>query len=212
MRNVLLFVGILFHLTVTAQAPPKWTLKHEKDNVKVYFRQTSDVYEVKLTTSFNTNMASLTSLLLDADQYEVWGYKVSHVRMLKQLSPTDFYYYLRLDFPWPLSDRDLVLHTTVVEDPETHFIFVRSESAPDMVPVTNNIIRIRQAYTKWTLSPGHDGWVNTSYELYSNPGGSLPDWLVNLAIDVGPRETMGNIRKFLSDKRYQRVHLAYMKN
>ena len=61
------------------------------------------------------------------------------------------------------------------------------------------------AHTKWTLLPGPGGWTYVEYYVYSDPGGSLPDWLVNMALDVGPRETIKNMRSFVRQEKYQRI-------
>jgi hypothetical protein len=130
--------------------------------------------------------------------------------MLKQVSPTEFYYYAKLDFPWPLTDRDVVMHTQLQPDPSKRHLVITSEAAPDMIPPSGNIIRIRDAHTKWTLFPGSEGWLYSEYEIYSNPGGNIPDWIVNMAIDVGPKETMQNIRRFLTEPKYQNMRSEYL--
>ncbi len=50
------------------------------------------------------------------------------------------------------------------------------------------------------------------YYIYSDPGGSLPDWLVNMALDVGPRETIKNIRGFVQQEKYKTAKVAYLKD
>ncbi|MBK8922208.1 MAG: hypothetical protein IPM81_12020 [Saprospirales bacterium] len=46
---------------------------------------------------------------------------------------------------------------------------------------------------------------------YSDPGGNLPDWAINLAIDVGPRETIKRMREILKDPLYQNAKLAHIR-
>jgi hypothetical protein len=70
---------------------------------------------------------------------------------------------------------------------------------------------MRNAHTQWTLVPGKGGWVYVEYYIYSHPGGSIPDWMVNMAIDVAPRETIKNIREIIQQQRYQTAKLAYIK-
>jgi hypothetical protein len=212
MRYVLILMGITFTALLQAQTPGAWTLKNEKDGVKVYLRKTSDIYEIKLASSFKTSLSGLASILSEVDKFETWGYKVSQVRLISQVSPTEFYYYARLDFPWPLADRDVVMHTKLHQDPVTLRVYSHSKSEPDLIPPVANVIRIREAHTKWTLFPGTNGWVYTEYEIYTDPGGNIPDWIVNLAIDIGLRETMNNIRNFLKETRYQNIKLAYIQN
>ena len=69
---------------------------------------------------------------------------------------------------------------------------------------------MRDASTKWTIFPGGGGWIYVEYLIHSDPGGSLPDWLVNMAIDVGPRETIKGIRTMLQQDKYKNAKLMHI--
>jgi hypothetical protein len=194
-----------------AQQGDGWSLKKDKEGIKVYYRKTSDVHEIKLATSLKIPLPGLVQLLSEVEYYPQWGYKVVESRIVERVSDTEMYYYSKLDFPWPLSDRDLVMHTTVEQDPITRRITAKSKAMPDKISAQEGVERIRTARTQWTLVPGDGGWVYVEYYIYSDPGGSLPDWLVNMAIDVGPRETIKNIRKMIQQTRYQQARLAHIK-
>lgn len=202
----------LFQLPVQAQAADGWLLKNDKDNVRVFYKKTADVQEIKLVTSLKTTLSGLVQLLSDVKNYPSWGYKVMESRLLKRISDTEMFYYTRLDFPWPLADRDLVMHTTLKQDPVTHRIVSSSTAVPDYVAVVPDVVRITSARTQWTLVPGTGGWVYVEYYLHSNPGGNIPDWAVNMAIDVGPRETIKGMRGLLPQTQYQATRLEYIKN
>ncbi len=194
-----------------AQNTDGWVFKNEKEGVKVYYRKTSDVYELKLITSLKVSLSGLVTLLSEVDNYPKWGYKVSESRELKKVSDWETYYYSKLDFPWPLDDRDIVVRSRIDQDPITRRITASSVAVSDYLPVNKGVVRMDNAHTTWTLLPGPGGWTYVEYYIYSNPGGSLPDWLVNMALDVGPRETIKNIRSFVQQEKYQRVKLAHLR-
>lgn len=194
-----------------AQTSDGWVFKNDKDAVKVYYRKTADVHEIKLVTSLKSSLSGIVQLFSEVPNYPQWGYKVSESRLVRWVSDRECYYYSRLDFPWPLNDRDIVMHTTMVQDPETRAITATSVAAPDMLAEVPDVVRIRNARTRWTLIPGGSGWLYVEYHIYSNPGGNIPDWLVNMAIDTGPRETIKSMRKLLQQPKYQAAKLAYIK-
>lgn len=194
-----------------AQNSNDWVFKNDKNGVKVYYRKTSDVYELKLVTSIKSSLSGLITLLSEVDNYPKWGYKVAESKLLSQTSETESVYYSRLDFPWPLDDRDIIMYNRVEQDPVSRKIVASSKAVPAYIPVKDGIIRINTAKTVWTIIPGPGGWLYVEYYIYSDPGGSLPDWLVNMAIDVGPRETIKNIREFVVQPKYQTAKLAYIK-
>jgi START domain len=206
----LLFCCLL--ISAEAQQSNDWVFKNEKGGVKVYYRKTSDVYELKLVTSIKSTASGLIKLLSEVEHYPEWGYKVAESRQISQTSESESVYYSRLDFPWPLDDRDIVMHNRVQQDPTTGRIVATSVAKPANLPEKTGVIRIQNAKTTWTIVPGSGGWLYVEYYIYSDPGGSLPDWLVNMAIDVGPRETIKNIREFVGQPKYQTAKLAYIKD
>ncbi len=206
----LLFL-LLFFNSLDAQTSSDWALKNNKDGVKVYFRKTADVHEIKLVTSLHTSLSGLVQLLSEVEHYPVWGYKVIEAKLLKKVSNTERYYYSKLDFPWPLNDRDIIMHTYLEQDSVSKRIIARSVAAPDYLPENKDVVRIRNAHTQWTLMPGTGGWPYIEYHIYSDPAGNLPDWLVNMAIDVGPRETIKAMRGLLQQDKYKKAKLAHIK-
>lgn len=202
-------IAIIFSLN--AQQNDGWTLRKDKEGVKVYYRQTTDIHEIKLVTSLKIPMSGLIQLFSEVENYPKWGYKIMESRLLHKVSETEMYYYSRLDFPWPMSDRDLIMHTRLSQDPKTRRVIAISEAAPDYIPATPDVERIRKAHTQWTLVPGTGGWLYVEYYIHSDPGGNIPDWLINMALDVGPRETIKGIRDIIQGQRYQGAKLAYIK-
>lgn len=202
--------GFIF-LNLQAQSKEGWVFKNEKDGVKVYYKKTSDVHEIKLITSLKSSLSGIIHLFNEVDDYSKWGYKLSEAKLLKRVNNQDFYYYSKLDFPWPLNDRDLILHTQLEQDSTTRRVTSTSHAKPEYLPENKDVIRIKQTTTRWTLIPGAGGWVYVEYYINSNPGGNIPDWLVNMAIDVGPRETIKNMRKILKEPKYQAAKLAYIR-
>ncbi len=208
-----LFIVVLFSpIFLFSQNSNDWVFKNEKEGVKVYYRKTSEIHELKLVTSLKVSLSGLVTLLSEVENYPKWGYKVSESRELKKVSANETYYYSKLDFPWPLDDRDVVVRSSIVQDPVSRRVTATSISYPDYLPSNKGVIRMRNAKTTWTLVPGQGGWTYVEYFISSDPGGSLPDWLVNMAIDVGPRETIKNIRSFVRQEKYQTAKLAYLKD
>ncbi|MBX2892285.1 MAG: hypothetical protein KF734_15265 [Saprospiraceae bacterium] len=198
--------------SVFAQKSGDWIFKSEKDGVKVYYRKTSDVYEIKMLTTMKATLSGAVQLLNEVDNYPVWGYKISEAKLLQQVNEREFYYYSKLDFPWPLSDRDIVVHSKMEQDSTTKKITSTGHAKPSRIPEQKGVVRIKTTTTRWTITPSTSGQINIEYYIHSNPGGNIPDWLVNMAIDMGPRETLNGMRKILQQPKYQAAKLAYIKD
>lgn len=203
--------GLFFFLPAFSQNGDGWIFKNEKDGIKVYYKKTSDVHEIKMVTSMKATLPGVVQLLSEVENYPKWGYKLTEAKLLKRVNDKEYYYYSKLDFPWPLSDRDIIVMTKLEQDSTSRRITSTSYSKPNYLPENPDIVRIKTTTTKWTVIPGAGGWLYIEYYIYSDPGGNIPDWLVNMAIDVGPLQTLSSMRKMLQEPKYRTVKLAYIK-
>ncbi len=202
-RHGLLFA--LLFLQTSGYAQKDWEFQKEKNGVKIYKRKSDEGHEIKLVSSFQCAQPALVALFNNISEYPKWGYKVAHSELLKRVSDTEFYYYSRFDFPWPLDDRDVVMHTTISKDAATNIVTLTSKAAPDYIPEKPNLVRVRKANVIWTLTPQGENATEGAYCLNTDPGGLLPEWTVNLASDTGPVETVKNMKRLLAEDRYKNV-------
>lgn len=205
------FFFALFSTFLSAQNTDGWVFKNEKNGVKVYYKKTSDVHEIKMITSMKATLSGVVQLLNEVENYPKWGYKLSEAKLLKRVNDQEFYYWSKLDFPWPLNDRDIVVQAKVEQDSASRRVTSTSWAKPNYLPENKDVVRIKTTTTRWTIIPGAGGWLYIEYYIYSNPGGNIPDWLVNMAIDIGPLETLSNMRKMLQEPKYRTAKLAYIK-
>jgi hypothetical protein len=195
-----------------AQTDQGWVLKEEKDGVKIYHQETPGMMHVKLSTTLKASLSGIATLFSEVDNYPVWGYKVSESKLLRRVSPTEMYYYSKFDFPWPMDDRDIVLHSVLVQDPTTRCITITNTPMPDYTALKAGVTRIRNSKTKWTITPGSNGFLNVEQQISTDSGANMPDWLVKMTVDTGPRETIKGIKKILVQPHYQNAKLAHIKD
>lgn len=191
--HLLLFLLFFCHF-LTAQKD--WVLKKNTDGIKVYYRSAtdSDIKELKIETTMDISIHAAEALLTDAKQHPKWIYSCTETQVLKQVNANELYYRDLIDFPWPLSDRDVVGHLRIIRAADGSVTTI-NKAAPTYVAKKKNIVRIQQNEAKWVLKPLNAKQTKMTFTLKSNPGGALPAWVVNLALDRGPLETVRNFRK-----------------
>ncbi|PSR14131.1 MAG: hypothetical protein DA408_17295 [Bacteroidetes bacterium] len=199
---VLLFLcaGATLRAAATFEAPVfSWKLMKSTNNIKVYQRSSdqSSIDEIRIKAVFKTELNHFLTLLSDASRYPEWVFKCSGSRRVRTVSPTEFYYYVLTDFPWPLADRDLVVHSTQHHDPVTGDLILTSRSAPKFVEEVSNVVRIQLFATTWRVTTPQPNQVNIDYQVVTDPAGSLPDWVVNLGLTRGPLQTMINFTELV---------------
>ena len=201
-----------FPATAQAQTSEGWVLKRDRGDVKVYLReaQDSDIKELRFETEFEASLHAIAAILLDVEGFDNWVYASELSETVEQISDTEMVYYNEIDFPWPLSNRDLVLHTLLWQDPATKILHSKTYSVHDQLPKKPGIVRMTKADIHWSFTPLGNGRVKLDYYLNSDPGGSIPAWMINLAADQGPLLTMVKFKEELEKAKYKNARLAFV--
>ncbi len=193
-------------------AQKTWELKKKEDGIEVFVRDNphSPIKELLIETRIEASLSSVAALLNDADHYHRWVYRTSHSELVRRLSPHQLIYHTILDFPWPLSDRELYVFSEMRQDPQTHTLYSISRLWSEAPPPTGKYVRIPYFHSEWSFTPQADGTLRVRYFLRSDPGGYLPAWLVNLVIDQGPVATIEAFRQMVHQPPYRHAQLAHI--
>lgn len=175
----------------TPEAINSWNLFAERENIKVYTRTNPDspIKDVRITADLHTTMEKLTNHLREISNYPDWVYKCKTANRIRTNHEDDYYYYTQTDMPFPFKDRDLVAHVIQWKD-AAGVIRSKASAVTDLIPEHEKMIRITQLQSNWTIFPEKNGLIPIDYTIQAHPGGSLPAWLINLAITRGPIKTM----------------------
>ena len=173
----------------------EWELEKHGNGIFVYTRAVkgSDIKEFKAITFTTQPMAVLEKAIEEVSKYPSWQENVTTASMLKQVDSTEMYMYYTTDIPWPLSDRDIVIHSkkTIAGNGTVTYAM---KGVPDYIEKLDDFIRIPIANGVWEFTPVKESRIRIVFQFYGAPGGSIPDWLVNLFIVAGPYGTLKNLK------------------
>jgi hypothetical protein len=209
-KHMLSLSLILLLFQLNAQAD--WTFKYEKMGVKVFTRkdETSGITELKLQTKAKASLHSVVALSLDFEKLPEWSYRAKEAYVVKKVSETDVFFYLLTQFPSPFSDRDVVSHRVTRQDPVSKQVISMVEAVPEMLPEKEGIVRIKTLKARWLFTPLDDGMVAIEYQNHSDPGGNIPQFLINMAAENGPVKSMLNFVNMLP--KYKDARVAFLKD
>jgi hypothetical protein len=182
----LLFSTLLIGLSVAASL--NWNFRKYEDGIAVYTRSsaTSPIKEVKLVDTVKSSLSAIVALMNDSKNYPAWIYHCEAAKTLKVINASEEYKYELINVPWPFSNRDIVTDFKVTQDPATKVVTMISSAVPDYLPATDGVVRIRDFYSIYKLTPLSNGAVRVEYELDVNPTGKIPAWLINANVVSGP--------------------------
>lgn len=188
----------------------EWSLVKDRNNIKVYVRQlkTGDFKDVRIVGNVKAGLNEVVASLEDVDGHKLWVKNTIESKFVSQQSPDNFHYYISTDMPFPIQDRDVVVHYKREQDPITKVVKTSSVAVPDMIPVKQTFVRIPEFTSTYTLTPVSKTETKIEYFLRIDPGGILPAWLVNLAIATGSIETMESLFDILQSGKYSHVSVA----
>ncbi len=187
--------GFCLLLSVSFQAA-QWKLAKNSDGIKVYTREfpNSDIKEFKAVTIVKTPIKNIEKLLDNTEELPEWMENVITAKTLKEINPQEKYVYFAIEFPWPFSDRDMVMKETKTLKSDGSILYA-TRSAYDYAPEKEDFVRMKIAQGRWEIFPVSATETKVVYQFYGDPAGSIPNWLVNMFIVDGPYKTLKNIKK-----------------
>lgn len=196
LRIILTLIIILFLFQGKSNA---WEKVKEKNGITVYTRKRegSGFKEFKAVMLIRTSLSSLIALVDDIEASPLWIDTCKEGTLLRRVSPKETYTYTVNDAPWPVRDRDAVVHNIIEQDPQSGVVTIRTTAVPDYIPEKPDLVRVKKIDAYWRFTPLGDGLVELVYNVYNDPGGNLPAWLVNSAAISQPYNTLINLKEII---------------
>lgn len=178
-------------------AQTNWTLKKDEDGIKVYTGNmpNTSLKAIRVECLINTTTSKLSTLLMDAAAHEQWVYSTKTSYVVKNINDREHIYYSEISFPWPMKNRDVVVHLKLTED--KGILKVSAVSTPGYVASKNSLVRVPKSVVQWIVTPVNDHQVKVAYTAEADPGESIPAWIVNMFCIKGPFETFRKLRTVL---------------
>lgn len=209
------FGSILFFFllcTQTGFGQSNWKLEKDKNDIKIYTTDLSGskIKAVKVECEVNTTLAQLVALLLDVEAAPLWIYHTKSASLLKRESASELYYYSEVVLPWPVHNRDFVVHLSVSQDPKSRIVTVDGPAINGLVADKKGIVRVNNSKGKWIITPLGKERVGISYTLHVDPGGTLPAWLVNMFAAEGPSHIFEQLKIQVQKPKYKNARFAFI--
>lgn len=183
-----------------------WVKVLHKDGIVVHSRETpgGDLPTFRGRTVMKASPAEILAVLQDVDRHCEWRPKCADASLVQQISPTQRRTYFRSPAPWPASDRDVVLHTKVeIVEPKTRIRTLFRASKHPSRPPLGGVIRISRLQGHYDLRADGAGNTRVEYQVDTDPGGSVPAWMVVRETQQTPFETLRNLRRQVRKTRGQ---------
>lgn len=147
------------------------------------------------------SMLTVFAVLADVQRYPEWVFQCNQARLMPEYGYDIAYVHIK--GIWPVSDRDAVTRSTIVQDEKTGAITVHTRERHGLYPPQEDTVRIPVLDNKFILTPLPDGWTRITFDTFVDPGGSIPAWLANLVAVRAPRDTLESMAELMDDPKYK---------
>ncbi len=202
----------VFLITLLIQPIFSWELKKEKNGVKVFTRsiEGSNFKEFKSVGVHSGSISSLISVLQDDSNFCNWFPDCKEFKLLKKPSRLERYQYMVVKAPFPVNNRDTIQHTVLNQDPVTKTVTINLSASPEIIPEVPGTVRVPKSKGVWKFTPLDNNQVEVFFQLHSDPGGSLPEWVANIFVTETPLKAVINLIKLAGEDKYANNKLDYI--
>lgn len=194
---------LIFFYCISIQAYGQLThcsLKKQAEGIKVYTCKTEHGQFKTLKAEFlvkNTSIAELKTFLMRVENYPTWQYNMIHSEVIQKISDNEISYISEIDAPWPIEDRETVINFKISPETTSHQMLIDMKTFQSGRPVKEGFLRVPFMHGRWNVRSIDNNSLQVEYILQIDPGGSIPAWLVNLAMAEGPYVSFRNLKKQL---------------
>ncbi len=147
----------------------------------------------------DASVVKILALLQDVKNQKRWNKNTYNNRIVERLSDSELVVYNAAKIPFPFTDRDYLMKLKlIVDENKRHIVVKGAATTHPRAPEKKSHVRVKMIRTKWYFKPlkkyqGKKTWVD--FTMHADPGGNMPNWLINFISKYIPRKTIENIRR-----------------
>lgn len=194
LHQVALACGLSVLLAGVAHAED-WKVAKDEDGIKVSLSEVpgSQYKAYQGVTLINAPVAKISSWQEDVAGACAWIYECKTQKLLKHEGDKSWTY-TQFNTPWPVTPRDSVLLVTT--NKASDGTLTRTlEGLPTYLPEEKGFVRVAQVKGFWKLVPKGANQTEVTYQVHTEPGGSVPSWLANKFVVDAPFNTLKALKE-----------------
>ena len=182
-------------LMVSAAHAEDWKVAKNEDGIKVSLTEVagSQYKAYQGVTTIKAPIAKVRSLQEDVAGACKWIHECKSQKLLKTEGDKSWTY-TQFNTPWPVTPRDSILLVTTSIGSDGA-VMRKLEGVSTYLPVEKGFVRVSQVEGFWKLVPKGADETEVTYQVHTEPGGSVPSWLANKFVIDAPFNTLKALKE-----------------
>lgn len=200
-----LTVALLLTFFISAVSASEWQPEIKKNGIDAYSRiiEGTDILEIRAITVVDSRMEVIAEVLRDIPANVEWRPKCAECRLLERHNRNSMTTYTRIDLPWPVSDRDVVIKADTSINLNTGRVVVSLGSVDHhKAPQPGDNVRITEFFSQYYLEYINREQTGIIFTTRVNPAGRIPTFLVNMFNKRFAYEEMLGLIKMVKKQKY----------
>ena len=187
-------ISYIFMLILCLQTG-EWRLDRDRDGIKVFTREVDGfpIRQFSVHSHTAANLDAIEAVMRDLENYVSWMPDVSSCELLEKENENTFIYHMVINAPFPVSDRDIVARMQF-QRTGSDVLKINYENRATYMEEIDKAVRIPYFKGYWEFSASGDSTIIKN-QFLSDPGGSVPAWVINSFISKNPYETVRKLKE-----------------
>ena len=168
-------------------------LQDESHEIWIGYKETADITWCRTISILPFEVNKISNMIEDKGNY----YNIFD-RVTESKEVGDDMVYIRIDMPFPVSDRDYLVRYTIKKNSASASYKFQSVKEYDF-PVFSSTIRLENAAGEWYLERINDSSTKVVYTWNGELGGSFPSYALTRAWNTQGNEMIAWLRESLEE-------------
>jgi len=194
LHRIAVVCGLTVLMAAAAQAED-WKVAKDEGGINISLSEVagSKYKAYRGVTTIKASVAKLRGLQEDVVGACTWIHECKSQKLLKY-DGAKTWTYTQFNTPWPVTPRDSVLLVTS-EQGADGTLTRTLKGEPTYIPEEKGFVRVAQVEGFWKFVPKGADQTEVTYEVHTEPGGSVPSWLANKFVVDAPFNTLKALKE-----------------
>lgn len=194
LHRIAVVCGLTVLMAAVAQAED-WKVAKDEGGINISLSEVagSNYKAYRGVTTIKASVAKLRGLQEDVVGACSWIHECKSQKLLKY-DGAKTWTYTQFNTPWPVTPRDSVLLVTS-EQGADGTLTRTLKGEPTYIPEEKGFVRVAQVEGFWKFVPKGADQTEVTYQVHTEPGGSVPSWLANKFVVDAPFNTLKALKE-----------------